>query len=450
MHQQLRAVIGAGMALFAAGIAAQSVIPPAAQSVIPPAAQTAAPSTAPYSAGTSQSFSLRQAVAEALLRNPNRIRAGHEVAAAGFQRDAAEWGRFPSISVDATTRQPSSQAGGAPSTIARLDQPLYAGGRIDGQIDSARSLLTAAESAEAETNQRLAEQTSAAYVGWIDAAERVEIAAKGVEIFLGLLRYVRQRESQGLATAADVSIASARYGNALSQLSELRGALERARADLAALTLARTFPLGVPVSVPAFAESDATQVERVYVEKSPLVAQRRAESESARAQIDVSRAQMLPRLGLRLEYMEGQGGALVHNSESRAMVVLQFAPEAGLSSYSGTQAARSRLDAALAQLDAADNDVRLRARIHFTDYSAGRVQVGAIEPQVSALESAAASYSRQFEAGRKSWLDVLNTQREVVEARLSLSRARSSRDQSALRLMVNTGSFFPWLETLPK
>ena len=53
----------------------------------------------PASAPTA-TLSLRQAVAEAVLRNPNRVRAAHEVTAAGFERDAAEWGRFPTLSVD--------------------------------------------------------------------------------------------------------------------------------------------------------------------------------------------------------------------------------------------------------------------------------------------------------------------------------------------------------------
>jgi adhesin transport system outer membrane protein len=57
---------------------------------------------------------------------------------------------------------------------------------------------------------------------------------------------------------------------------------------------------------------------------------------------------------------------------------------------------------------------------------------------------------RQFEAGRKSWLEVLNTHREAVDAKLALSRARTTRDQSALRLMVNTGTFWPWLEAQPQ
>jgi len=427
LPRTLRAAVAAGIALLAAGAAAQPA--------------------APSPARTFQTFSLQQAIAEALLRNPVRVRAGHELAAAGFQRDAAEWGRYPTLSVDAASSQSGST--GSP-TVARLEQPLWAGGRIDGQIDSTRALVTAAEAAEAETNQRLAEQTAVAYLEWMGATARVDIAAKGAELFEGLLRYVRQRQAQGLATMADVSIGIARHGNTLVQMSELRGALERARADLAAFTLVTSFVRGVPVSVPEFAGGDAAQVERVYVEKSPLVAQRRAEAESARAQIEVQRGRMLPRLALRLEHLSGQGGAQLPNNESRALFVLQFAPEPGLGSYSGTQAARSRLDAALAQLDAGENEVRLRSRTHLADYAASRAQIGAIEPQLAAIEAASASYSRQFEAGRKSWLEVLNTHRETVDSRISLSRARSARDQAALRLMVNAGTFSQWLATLPK
>ena len=61
-----------------------------------------------------------------------------------------------------------------------------------------------------------------------------------------------------------------------------------------------------------------------------------------------------------------------------------------------------------------------------------------------------ASFMRQFEAGRKSWLEILNTQREVVDSRIALSRAQTARDQAGLRLMVNTGTFWSWLENLPR
>src|SRR5258706_2486963 len=81
-------------------------------------------------------LSLRQAVAEAVLRNPNRVRGAHEVTAAGFERDVAEWGRFPTLSVDAGAAQSSRSL--APTSTVRVEQPLWAGGRHDRPIQSAR------------------------------------------------------------------------------------------------------------------------------------------------------------------------------------------------------------------------------------------------------------------------------------------------------------------------
>lgn len=421
------AALGAALALLSGASAAQPVAEPA------------------------RVLTLREAVTEAVLRNPNRVRAAHEVTAAGFQKDAAEWGRFPTLTVDASPWRSGNRSDTAiPASTVRIEQPLWAGGRIDGQIDSARQLVTAAESAEGETRQRLAEQTAAAYLELLSAAERVDIAAKAADLFQGLVRYVRQREGQGFASSADVAIASARHSFALAQLSDLRGALARAHAQVISLTLVAAGFRGAPVSVPPFARRTAEETEQAYLENSPLVAQRRAEVESARAQALVHKGQMLPTIALRLERQSGLNSAFGSSTESRASFVLQFTPEAGLASYSGYQAASSRVDAALAQQQADENDVRLRARTNWSDYAASRLQADELEPQAKGLETASASYMRQFEAGRKSWLDVLNTNREAVDAKLALARARAARDQSALRLMVNTGTFWPWLEALPQ
>ena len=401
----------------------------------------------PASAPTA-TLSLRQAVAEAVLRNPNRVRAAHEVTAAGFERDAAEWGRFPTVSVDAGAGQSSNSI--APTSTVRVEQPLWAGGRIDGQIDAARAQVSAAELAELDTRRRLAEEAAVAYVGWMDAAARVEIARESAAALSDLVKYVRRRETEGLASLADVSIGKARSSSALALVEELSGALDQARAQLEALTVTR-IERGIPVSVPAVAERSVADTEAAYVANSQLVAQRRSEVESARAQAVVRRAALFPKLALRFEHLTYQNtGGLAPSSDSRALLVLQFTPDAGLASYSGSQAAESRIDAALAQVGADENDARLRARSNRADYLSSRRQVAELEPQVAALDASMASFMRQFEAGRKSWLEILNTQREVVDSRIALSRAQTARDQAGLRLMVNTGTFWSWLEQLPR
>src|SRR5919197_5157445 len=411
--------------------------------VLASAAFAQQPSPAPTA-----TLSLRQAVAEAVLRNPNRVRAAHEVTAAGFERDAAEWGRFPTVSVDAGAAQSSRSI--APTSTVRVEQPLWAGGRIDGQIDSARAQVSAAELAELDTRRRLAEETAVAYVGWMDAAARVEIARESAAALAQLVEYVRRRETEGLASLADVSIGKARYSSALALVEEMSGALEQARAQLEALTVTR-IERGIPVNVPDVPDRSVADTEAAYVANSQLVAQRRAEIDGARAQATVRRSALFPKLALRFEHLTYQNtGGLAPSSDSRALIVLQFSPDAGLASYSGAQAAASRIDSARAQLAADENDARTRARADWAAHLSSRRQVAELEPQAEALDASMASFRRQFEAGRKSWLELLNTQREVVDSRIALSRARTLRDQSALRLMVNTGTFWSWLEKLPQ
>jgi adhesin transport system outer membrane protein len=281
------------------------------------------------------------------------------------------------------------------------------------------------------------------------AVQRVEVGRGGETQLSDLVRYVRRRQQEGVASTADIAIANARHGNILAKVTALRGALDKARAELEAVTLIRRFERGVPVSAPPY-DDDAAETERKYLDQSPLIVQRRSEIDVARAESLVRRSEMFPRFAVRLEHLSGASGGLGVLNESRVSLVMQFVPDAGLSSYSSFQAAASRIDAAQAQLEADENDVRLRARSHWSDYAAIRVQVGEFEAQAVALESASNSFMRQFEAGRKSWLEVVNTYLEVIDARLTLSLAITARDQAALRLMVNAGTFWPWLESLPQ
>jgi adhesin transport system outer membrane protein len=396
-------------------------------------------------------LTFRYAVSEAVLRHPTRVRAAHEVATAGFQREGAEWGRFPKFTADVSPRISGDQAAGTANVVMRVEQPLWAGGRIDGAIDAARARVSAAESAEAEARQRIVERAALAYVAWIYATERVETARSGAEVLSGLLNYVRSREKEGAASAADVAIATARYVGILAIRNGLQGARDQARAELESATMLSGFSRGVAVNVPAYAALAADKIEAAYLGQSPLITQRRAEVESTRAQAAVKRGEMFPQLSLRVErYGSVSGGAALAGDPTRTSLVLQYVPGAGLSSSSNYQAAASQVNTALAQVSSDENEVRLRARTHLAEYLAARAQVADFEPLVAALELASSSFMRQFEAGRKTWLEVLNTHRETIDAKISLSSAQTSRDQSALRLMINEGSFWSWMEKLPR
>lgn len=66
-------------------------------------------------------------------------------------------------------------------------------------------------------------------------------------------------------------------------------------------------------------------------------------------------------------------------------------------------------------------------------------EISMVAPAIVKASATLASFLRQYDAGRKSWVDVLNTQRELSDARLGLEQTRSSLQETTLRLGAQLG-----------
>lgn len=396
--------------------------------------------------GAAEPYSLRQALNDALQRHPLLAQSEAERQAAQQLREAAEWQRFPTVSAEFTPGTTVS-GGSSGGRVLRVDQPLWSGGRISGQIDAASAGERGAEVAQTEARRSLVEQVTLAYLAWSDTAQRLRLAEDGRSTFERLLAYVRRREAAGAASQADVSVAAARLAQVNAQREQLQGEQAKAIAELRTLVVGELGTLR-PLRVPAPDPAAWAGVEERYVERSATLARRRTELDAARANAQVARGQALPTLLLRVEQqVSGVSGSSSAADKARALLALQFSPGAGLSSMSTAAAAESRANAVAQQLRADELTERLKARTHLADLDSAMRQRAELQPQVESLQQTADSYMRQFEAGRRAWLEVLNLHREVLDARLSLSRIQTQQDQGALRLLSNTGALEPWIAT---
>jgi adhesin transport system outer membrane protein len=64
-------------------------------------------------------------------------------------------------------------------------------------------------------------------------------------------------------------------------------------------------------------------------------------------------------------------------------------------------------------------------------------QVAALEKSVAGSDAVLASFERQFQANRKTWLDLLNQVREVAQNEYALTDAQASLVGSRLRIELN-------------
>ena len=91
-------------------------------------------------------------------------------------------------------------------------------------------------------------------------------------------------------------------------------------------------------------------------------------------------------------------------------------------------------------LEAARNDVGRKVAGHLATLESLRTVRASQEETARASAATLVSFLRQYDAGRKTWIDVLNTQKELADNRLALEQSRISELELALRLAAITGA----------
>jgi adhesin transport system outer membrane protein len=178
------------------------------------------------------------------------------------------------------------------------------------------------------------------------------------------------------------------------------------------------------------------------VSRSPTLRRLAFEEEAAQAEIQARKAAYKPQLAVRYEH--GYASAAVNGvpafTSDRLMLVLLAQTGAGLSALSGVDAAVARREAIRLERDSAVRDVQERVALDWDEAEAARVRLDNATLASSSAREVYESYSRQFSAGRKTWLDVLNAVREATQAEVAVMDAGAQAAGATLRLTLASGN----------
>lgn len=361
-----------------------------------------------------------------------------EVAARQSLGDAARAQRLPSLSAQ-WAAQKSDQAGTNPGSV-RVRQPLWAFGRIDSTIAVA-DVEAQAEVADLLRLQRqLLDQTAAAYVRTWGARLRLQVGDDNQSQLRGLLERIRRRQGGELASAADVRLAEARLTQARMQRDRLETEWLLAQTELEALTrgpVNSALPVPDALVLPERRRSVSDWLTLAETAHADL-AFKAERIRLAEAEIERERLAAMPSVYLQADRSFQTTG--ITNPGTTVRVVVEGALDnLGMGTRGRVGAAVSRLDAARADHQSTLNDVQRTVRSLFLQQETQRQLRDNQTRSVTDLGLLLDSYQRQYEAGYKSWLDVLNMQRELTEQRLAQVQAETDWLVYGLRLAALTG-----------
>jgi len=377
------------------------------------------------------SWSLDAVMREAASRHPDVRMRLNERQAANDRLDAAEWARFPSFS---TQWQPS---GSTTPSVARLEQPLWAGGRIDAQISLSQAGLKAADAATQATQLDLLQRSATSYFEWLRLKERLETSRQNETEHARLLSIIQRRVAAEVNPRADELQATSRWQQAKTDLIQTERQIDNARLALEELVGKPVQDILPASKLPPLSRLSESEVIASAIAFSPERARLLSQIDLAESQIQLAQAQFLPTLVAGYQSRIGNIGSAEQRTQT--YISLQAQTGGGLSSLSNVRAAAANKSAAQEAVESHDRKLNQTVRSTWVEILALQSQVEPVRASLFSAKQIVDSYLRQFQVGRKNWLDVLNAQRESTQAGYALADLEFPLMLSQVRLLLLAG-----------
>jgi adhesin transport system outer membrane protein len=353
-----------------------------------------------------------------------------ELQAAQADLETAKWSRYPTLSTEAMA------SSGRPQAALLVQQPLWAGGKIDAQNRLAHAQLTLAEASLQETRNSLMQQVGQQFFEVLRWQQRLNVARQNEDEHRKLLELIQRRVVAEISPLTDQVLASARFQQAVSERIQFGRSLQTAQLALQQLVGEPHTGLTAPSRIVLSKLEQGLAIEASKAHSAELL-RWRTQQEVAQAQIDMAQAGLYPTVVL--AHRQNLGANDTSTLPNSTYISLQFSPGPGFSARSAAAAARSRLENSLQNTVVFERQLEQQVRTALAELEALAQQVEPARLLVTATQDVVASYLRQYQIGKKNWLDVLNALRESAQAHYSALDVSSSTQSLQLRVMLLTG-----------
>lgn len=369
------------------------------------------------------------------LKNYPSIQVSRQmIAGADAQVEGAKWGYYPTPSVDV------SQSSGRTGTTLRLDQPLWTGGKIDASVDIALSKKAESEHALGESGYLLVENLLRTVQSYLQADGNLDALQEGKKQLLILSEMLERRIDAGVSSMADRELLKSRISQINADISAAQMQRSMAHSQLELL-------VGERISCTVAFENKAVLTQEAPMDQMiqemfathPALKKLLAQITTAEAEKAKSKAVIWPNVSLRAEHLRGSVYTDAGTSDSLVYVALQMSPGAGLSALSTIQSAEAKVLQAKYEKQTKEQELSNAMMRDYNDYRAALERIEGMDQTIRASQNVLESYTRLFVAGKRQWLDLVNSSRELTQNKISLANLKATLVTSAYQLALKRG-----------
>lgn len=330
-----------------------------------------------------------------------------------------------------------------------IRQPLWTGGRLTANVNQAIfDDKAATENIYVQQNQ-VAKTTIEAWQIYINSVAQQRVYLETINQLRKYEAMMQRRVKQGVSARIELDLVTNRI---LQETSAYEAAKEQqhiAEARLQQIT-GRALPRGSEHNVPQLSTL-VEQVKRASMDfekmafdeasfYNPTVVKETFQIESAKQEVKAQNASKFPVLYAEYKHTYDHD---TNEDDGQFYVGLNYQPGAGFSNLALTRASEARVNSLIQNKEAAQRQVMENIQVQYQQFASAKSRELSLVSAVAGAQIVLDSYQRQFIAGRKSWLEVLNAVRELSDYQVNLVQTRSDILGSFYKLQVDF-SLMPW------
>lgn len=376
-------------------------------------------------------LNLSEAVQKALNTNPEVHQQSDELMARKEEVGQAKAGYLPTIDLTAGIGRERSENGTTRAAgvdhrtltrkeaAIRLDQMLFDGFATRSEVARQSARVDSQKYHLAGVNENIAIEAVQSYTDILRHNSLLEYSATNLKSHDKIFDQVRLRQKSGVSSSADLDQITGRRASAAASLISDKANLRDSESAFISVVGALPKDLEELPDVTGSFPTSLRQALTEAVANHPTLRSATADVEAAMAQKEAAKNNFYPKFNLEVgaSYGEDQDGSIGDDRDLSAMIQMRYNLFSG-----GRDQARSRQTAHLMNeaKEVRNNTYRQvveSMRLAWTAYDSASDQVDFYQQYVDASTRTRDSYIRQFQLGKRTLLDLLDTENEVYTAR---------------------------------
>ncbi|KTD03062.1 TolC family outer membrane protein [Legionella feeleii] len=405
---------------------------------------------------------LNEAVQHGMISNPDVLYNTAKQLSARQGIDKARGGWWPTIDANAgfgreRSDNPTTEAIDGPGirilnrteSYIELKQNLFAGGGIVNEVKRTKSLYQAQELKTQGVAEDLALEIINRYLLVILHEKLYGYAITNYHAHRAVFGMIKERSEAGVSREAEVDQADARLALAESNKISAEANLQEARINYAKVVGKWPGKLVWP-RVPTHQDLPRSLGEAIErgLDNHPTVRSTYADVKEAKSQYDVARAAYYPRVDFVLSASQNRNldGLVGPNNDRMAMIRMNYNLFRGGSDDANVRQTAYEVQEAYELKNKALIDMKESVRLSWNAWTASGLRLNPLRRHVVASRETRSAYQEQFKVGKRTLLDLLDSQNEYYQSQIELARGINDEVYSRYRLLNGMGRLLCYLK----